>query len=69
MNFSVPDPDLIDPVHQLGDEIEVKARRAEGRDLPLRSEDHLGVFNRVIKIVFFHSCSHNLKRGETVSTT
>src|SRR5438552_4733842 len=54
VNFSVPDPDLIDAVHQLGDEIEVKARRAEGRDLLLRREDHLRVFNRVIKIILSH---------------
>jgi hypothetical protein len=62
VNFSVPDPDLIDPVHQLGDEIEVKARRAEGRDLLLRREDHLRVLNRVIEIVFSHHRSDNVRQ-------
>ena len=54
VNFSVPNPDLIDTVHQLGDEIEVKARGAEGRDLLFRREDHLRIFNRVIEIALSH---------------
>src|SRR6266550_6075026 len=54
VDFSVPNPDLIYAVHQLGDEIEVKARGAEGCDLLLGRENHLRVLNRVIKIVFSH---------------
>jgi hypothetical protein len=71
VNFSVPNPDLVDPVHQLGDEIEVKTRCAEGRDLLLRRENHLCVFNRVIEIVLSHHvrtklplCSGHFKSEE-----
>ena len=61
VNFSVPNPDLIDVVHQLGDEIEVKARGAERCDLLLGRENHLRVLNRVIKIVFSHHLSDNVR--------
>src|SRR4029450_11577003 len=54
VTFSPPKPDLIDTVHQLGDEIEVKARSTEGRDLSFGREDHLRIFNRVIEIVLSH---------------
>src|SRR5205814_10306771 len=37
-----------------GDEIKTKTGRAEGGDLLFRRENHLGVFNRVLEIVFLH---------------
>ena len=63
VNFSIPNPDLIDTIHQLGDEIEVKARGAEGRDLSLRREDHLCIFDCVIEIVLSHHVCTKLPPG------
>src|SRR5437660_852295 len=55
VNFSVADADLVDAVHQFGNEIKTKTGRAEGGDLLLGGEDHLSVFNRVLEVVFLHS--------------
>ena len=49
VNLSVAHPDLIDLVHQLGDEIEIEAGAAEGRDLLLGRENHLRVLDRVVE--------------------
>ena len=46
-------PDLIDPVHQLGDEMKLKTGVAKGRDLPLWRENNLRILNRVFDVVFF----------------
>ena len=55
MNLSVANANFIYTVHQLRDQIKTKTRGAEGGDLPFGGEDYLGVFNRVLKIVFLHS--------------
>jgi hypothetical protein len=54
VNFSIANPDLIDAIHQLRDEIKIEAGAAEGRDLSLGSNDHMGVFNGVIEIISGH---------------
>ena len=45
-------PHFVHLVHQLADEVEPKAGVAESRDLALRREDHLGVLDRVLEIIF-----------------
>src|SRR5438874_13496184 len=47
--------DLIDPVHQLGDEMKLKAGVAKGRDLPFRRENNLRILNGVFDIVLFQN--------------
>jgi hypothetical protein len=54
VNFSIANPDLIDSIHQLRDEIKIEAGAAEGRDLSLGSNNHMRVFNGVIEIVPRH---------------
>ena len=54
VNLSIANPDLIDPIHQLRDEIKIEAGAAKGRDLLLGSNDHTSVFDGVIKIVPGH---------------
>ena len=54
VNLSIANPDLIDSIHQLRDEIKIEAGAPEGRDLSLGSNDHTGVFDGVIKIVPGH---------------
>jgi len=61
VNFSIPNAHLIDPIHQFRDEIEIKTRAAEGFDAALRSNDYLGILDRVIEIIFFH-VAKNIER-------
>src|SRR5439155_21955624 len=56
VDYSVPNPNLIDPVHQLRDQIKIETRAAESRNLPLGRDNHMRVFNRVIEIVPGHLC-------------
>src|SRR2546428_247471 len=67
VDLSVADPDLIDPVHQFGDEIKMKAGAAKGCDLLFGREDDLRVFNRVLKIVFLHCRSCKGTRSDNLS--
>ena len=62
VDFSVTDADLIDPVHQLGDQIKIETGVAKSRDLSLRSDNHMRVFNRVIEVVSGHGNSSKLAR-------
>jgi hypothetical protein len=55
VNFSIANPDLIDSIHQLRDEIKIETSAAEGRNLSLRSNNHMRVFNGVIEIVPGHA--------------
>ena len=52
VNSAVAHPHFIDLVHQFADEVEPKARVAESRDPALRRENHLGVLDRILKIIF-----------------
>src|SRR5436190_18394616 len=54
VDFSIANADLIDAVHQFGNEIEIETGIAESGDALLRGHDHLGVFDCVIEIVFSH---------------
>src|SRR6266496_668575 len=54
VDFPVANPDLIDPIHQLRDQIKIKTGAAKSRDLSLRSDDYMRVFNRVIEVVPGH---------------
>src|SRR6266481_8821720 len=54
VDFPVANPDLIDPIHQLRDQIKIETGAAKSRDLSLRSDDHMRVFNRVIEVVPGH---------------
>ena len=54
VDFPVANPDLIDPIHQLRDQIKIETGAAESRDLSLRSNDYMRVFNRVIEVVPGH---------------
>src|SRR5438105_9871641 len=47
--------DLIDPVHQLRDEMKLKAGVAKGRDLPFRRENNLRILNGVFDVVLFQN--------------
>src|SRR5205814_10717370 len=67
MNFPVRDTELIVPVHQLGDEIKMKAGAAKVRDLLFGCEDDLSVFDRVLEIVFFHGRSYKGRRSTSPS--
>ena len=57
VDFPVANPDLIDPVHQLRDEMKLKAGVAKGRDLPFRRENNLRILNGVFDIVLFQDCA------------
>jgi hypothetical protein len=54
VNFSIANPYLINSIHQLRDEIKIEAGAAEGGDLPLGSNYHMRVFNRVVEIISGH---------------
>src|SRR5206468_7396833 len=54
VDFPVANPDLIDPIHQLRDQIKIETGAAKSRDLSLRSNDYMRVFNRVIEVVLGH---------------
>src|SRR5437667_10993300 len=54
VNFSIANPDLIDAIHLLRDEIKIETSAAEGRDLLLGSNNHMRVFNGVVEIVPRH---------------
>src|SRR5262245_34812512 len=54
VNFPVTNSDLIDPVHQLRDEIKIETGGPERCDLSLRSDNDMRVFNRVIEVVPGH---------------
>jgi hypothetical protein len=54
VNFSIANPDLIDAIHQLRDEIKIEARATERRDLSLGGNNHMRIFNGVIEIVPGH---------------
>src|SRR5213594_1980037 len=54
VDFPVANPDLIDPIHQLRDQIKIETRAAKSRDLSLRSDDHMRVFDCVIEVVPGH---------------
>ena len=54
VNLSVAHANLIDLIHQLGNEIEMETGAAKGRDLLFGRENDLGVFDRVMEIVFSH---------------
>src|SRR6266480_3219825 len=60
VNFPVANPDLIDPIHQLRDQIKIETGAAKSRDLSLRSDDYMRVFNRVIEVVPGHRDCSNL---------
>jgi len=55
LRFDPPgaNPDPIDPVHQLRDEMKLKAGVAKGSDLALRRENNLRILNRVFDVVLF----------------
>src|SRR5262245_9032195 len=57
VDFSIANPDLIDPIHQLRDEIKVETGAAERGDLSLGSNNHMRVFNRVVEIISGHCAS------------
>ena len=61
MNFSVANPDSIDPVHQLRDQIKIETGVAEGRDFLLGRDNYVRIFNCVIEVVPGHGRS-NLMR-------
>ena len=52
VNPPIAHPHFVDLIHQLADEIKAKTGVAEGRDPAFRSEDHLGVLDRVLKVIF-----------------
>ena len=54
VNSSIAHPHFVDAIHQFGNQIKTKTGRAEGRDLLLGGEDHLGVLDCVLEIVFLH---------------
>ena len=54
LDFSVANPDLVHAVHQLRDQIEIETGAAKRRDLTLGREDHVRIFERVVKIVAGH---------------
>src|SRR5580704_14824597 len=54
VDFPVANPDLIDSIHQLRDQIKIETGAAKSRDLSLRSDNHMRVFNRVIEVVPGH---------------
>src|SRR5438105_15574265 len=56
VDFSIADADFVDAVHQFRNEVKMKTGRAEGSNLLFGREDHLGVFNCVLEIVFLHFC-------------
>ena len=47
--------DLIDAIHQLRDEMKLKAGVAKGRDLPFRRENNLRILNGVFDVVLFQN--------------
>ena len=51
VNLSIANPNLIDAIHQLGDEIKIETGAAKGRNLSFGRDNHLRVFNCVIEIV------------------
>ena len=60
VNFSIANPDLIDAIHQLRDEIKIEARATESCNLLFRSNNHVRVFNGVIEIVPGHGHRNKL---------
>src|SRR5260370_28663371 len=54
VDLPAANPDLIDPIHQLRDQIKIETGAAKGRDLSLRSDDDMRVFNCVIEVVPGH---------------
>src|SRR6266478_1155193 len=66
VNFSVANPDSIDPVHQLRDQIKIETGVAEGRDFLLGRDNYVRIFNCVIEVVPGHGRS-NLMRVRSIS--
>jgi hypothetical protein len=60
VDFSVTNADLIDAVHQLGDQIKIETGVAESRDLSFRRDDYMRVFNCVIEVVSGHGYRNKL---------
>src|SRR5207248_7282650 len=54
MDFAVADADLIDSIHQLGNQIKLETGVPERRNVALRRNDHLCIFDGVIEIVSGH---------------
>src|SRR5207249_11454755 len=50
--------ELIDAVHELGDEMNLEVGVAKGRDLSFRRENNLRILNGVLDIVLFQDCAH-----------
>src|SRR5881392_2091024 len=57
--------DLIDPIHQLGDEMKLKAGVAKGRDLAFRRENNLRILNGVLDVVLFQNSAGDNTTRET----
>src|SRR5437870_13693755 len=54
MDSTVAKTDQFEPNPQLRNQIKIETRAAKSRDLSLRSDDHMRVFNCVIEIVPGH---------------
>ena len=55
VNFPIAHPDLINLIHQLRDQIKMKARAAKTGDLAFGRQDDPRVFDGILEIVFSHA--------------
>ena len=55
VDFAVAHPDLVDAIHQLGDQIKMEPGAAKGLNPALRRQDHLRVFEGILEAVGVHS--------------
>src|ERR1043165_5402717 len=60
VDFSVTNADVIDPVHQLRDQIKIETGAAESRYLLLRHDYDVRIFDRVIEVVGGHDAKFNV---------
>src|SRR5438067_12685124 len=65
VDFSVANADLIDPVHQLRDQIKIETGAAECRNVLLRRDNDVRIFNCVVEVV----TGHDGRYGRLASAT
>ena len=67
MDHPIPHPHLIHAIHQLGHEEKAKARIAKRGNAPLRGDDHLGIFDRVLDRVLVEHKERKLTDARTAA--
>src|ERR1700724_1690851 len=66
INSPIANPHLVDAIHQFGDEVELKAGAAEGRDAAFGRENYLRILDCEIKVILSH-VRKKIRRGRSYS--